>query len=276
MLSISEQLMHVTIRLECELNDGSISTGTGFLFTFIMENNTNIPLLVTNKHVIKNSCKGNFVFTKANDKNEPLIGQVEHVIIKENFEEYWIPHPDESIDLAVLPLAGLYGKMRDQGIRLFSPPFTDDMIPTPKIKKELAGINDIYMIGYPNGIWDSHNNMPLVRRGITATDINLNYQNNSIFIIDCACFPGSSGSPVILYDEGYFSSNEKGFFINSGPRLMLLGILYAGPQYTAQGEIHLIDAPLKQVPISLSRIPNNLGFVIQAERLLDFKKILQK
>lgn len=130
------------------------------------------------------------------------------------------------------------------------------------------------MIGYPNGIWDSHNNMPIVRRGITATNVNHNYQGEPIFVIDCACFPGSSGSPIVLYDEGHFSSDEKGLSINTGPRLMLLGVLFAGPQHTAQGEIHVIDTPLKQVPISLSRIPNNLGFVIQADKLLDFKKIL--
>lgn len=273
MLSISEQLMHLTIRLECELYDGSISTGTGFLFSFTIDEETHIPLLVTNKHVVQDSKKLSFVLTKANN-GHPIVGQVEKIIIEQNFDQYWILHPDPNIDLAVLPLSQIYRDLQNRNISIYAPALNETFIPDQKIKKSLSGINDIYMIGYPNGIWDSHNNMPIVRRGITATNVNHNYQGEPIFVIDCACFPGSSGSPIVLYDEGHFSSDEKGLSINTGPRLMLLGILFAGPQHTAQGEIHVIDTPLKQVPISLSRIPNNLGFVIQADKLLDFKKIL--
>ncbi len=54
-------------------------------------------------------------------------------------------------------------------------------------------------------------------------------------------------------------------------RLILLGVLFAGPQHVAEGEIKTIEIPLQQVPISLSRIPNNLGFVVKAQKLHDFK-----
>ena len=36
-LTITEQLMYSTIRIECDLGGGSISTGTGFLFRFLEE-----------------------------------------------------------------------------------------------------------------------------------------------------------------------------------------------------------------------------------------------
>jgi hypothetical protein len=29
------------------------------------------------------------------------------------------------------------------------------------------------MIGYPNGIWDAKNNLPVIRKGITATHANI-------------------------------------------------------------------------------------------------------
>jgi hypothetical protein len=50
--------------------------------------------------------------------------------------------------------------------------------------------------------------------------------------------------------------------------------LFAGPQHVAEGEIQTIEVPLAQVPISLSKIPNNLGFVVKAQKIEDFRKIL--
>jgi hypothetical protein len=61
-----------------------------------------------------------------------------------------------------------------------------------------------------------------------------------------------------------------------GSRVILLGVLYAGPQYIAPGEIKMIDVPLKQIPISLSKIPNNLGFVVKSQKINDFLPIIKK
>jgi hypothetical protein len=61
-----------------------------------------------------------------------------------------------------------------------------------------------------------------------------------------------------------------------GIRVILMGVLFAGPQHIAEGEIQTIDVPLQQIPISLSRIPNNLGFVVKSERLRDFKPLLEQ
>ena len=130
------------------------------------------------------------------------------------------------------------------------------------------------MIGYPNGIWDVKNNMPIVRRGITATNPKLDYNGLPIFVIDCACFPGSSGSPVLIFNQGGYT-DAKGNTMVGGTRVILMGILFAGPQHVAEGEIQTIDVPLQQIPISLSRIPNNLGFVVKSSKILDFKAMLQ-
>ena len=105
---------------------------------------------------------------------------------------------------------------------------------------------------------------------ITLTLIN-DWNGKKEFLIDCACFPGSSGSPVLLFNVGgYFS--RKGMNLG-GMRLKLLGILYAGPQHTATGEIEIVNVPVKQQPVAISRIPSNLGIVIKSEKLLDFENI---
>jgi hypothetical protein len=56
-----------------------------------------------------------------------------------------------------------------------------------------------------------------------------------------------------------------------------LGILYAGPQLTVKGDVKVVTIPnLQQKPISVSHIPNNLGYVIKSELLLDFIPLIFK
>jgi hypothetical protein len=129
------------------------------------------------------------------------------------------------------------------------------------------------MIGYPNGIWDSVNNLPIIRKGITATHPSIDYDGRREFLIDAACFPGSSGSPVFLFNLSSYTTKSGGTIIG-GSRIKLIGVLYAGPQYSAEGEVRIVNVPTQQKVVAVSAIPNNLGFVIKAERLRDFDPIL--
>lgn len=105
-ISPAEMLMHTTVRLECELKGGGISTGTGFFFSFQVDEQTQIPLIVTNKHVIQESVNGSFAMTRRASDGNPIIGSYETVALG-NFENLWIQHPDSDVDLAVFPIAPL-------------------------------------------------------------------------------------------------------------------------------------------------------------------------
>jgi hypothetical protein len=128
------------------------------------------------------------------------------------------------------------------------------------------------MVGYPNGIWDSAHNMPIFRKGTTATHPNLDWNNRPEFLIDAACFPGSSGSPVFLLNEGGYMSRNGPIFGKS--RLKLLGVLYAGPQHTVEGDIKIVAVPTQNKPIAVASIPNNLGMIIKSRELLAFDDLL--
>ena len=271
-LTVAETLMHTTVRLECKLKDGTSSTGTGFFFSFKLDGDQHIPVIITNKHVIENSEIGSFVLTKSDAQGKPLLGQVERIVLN-GFENLWIKHPEKDVDLAVFPMAPLFREAEAKGVKFFAPPLQDNLIANEEILSNLSGLENITMIGYPNGIWDEKNNMPIIRKGVTATNPKNDYNGLPIFIIDCACFPGSSGSPVLIFDQGGYM-DARGNMNLGGNRIILLGALFAGPQHVAQGEIQTINVPLKQVPISLSKIPNNLGFVVKAKKILDFKKLL--
>ena len=272
-LSISEQLCYSTVRIECEYTNGSIGTGSGYFFKFKEDktNNKHIPVDITNKHVVKDSKKGKIIFTKADANSEPI--DTDHFeIFIDNFESFWKMHPNSDVDLCSMPIAPFIIAANQQNINLFYIPLDISLIPTNKQLEDLSALEEIIMIGYPNGIWDSKNNKPIFRKGITATHPAKDYEGKKEFMIDAACFPGSSGSPVFLLNEGGYRDKHGNTYLGQS-RIYLLGTLYAGPQHTATGEIKIINVPTSQKPVVISSIPNNLGLIIKSERIKELENL---
>lgn len=271
--SPSELLVYSTVRIECEYTDGGTGTGTGFFFGFARSENANVPVIVTNKHVVEGACRGTFQIHLQDASGQPSIQQSERFIF-ENFQAQWIHHPEPNVDLCVMPIADLIQQSERNGKRLGFVPLEMALIPTELELTELTPLEEVLMIGYPNGIWDSLNNMPILRRGVTATHPAIEYEGRREFMIDAACFPGSSGSPVMLYNTGSYATRDGGLVI--GTRINLLGILYAGPMLTVTGELQIIAVPTRQDIQSISRIPINLGMVIQSSRLRYFEELFMQ
>jgi hypothetical protein len=268
-LNPSEQLTHSTVRIQTTLADGSKSTGTGFFYAFLRKGERHVPAIVTNKHVVAGAVSGQFSLTLKNADGSPQIGQ--HLALAlDNFEARWIPHPSPDVDLCLLLLAPLLAEASSIGKSFFFITLDETLLPTAEDLRDLGALEDIIMIGYPNGIWDAVNNMPILRRGITATHPNFDYEGRREFVIDAACFPGSSGSPVLLYNTGGWV-DRQGTTRMGGARIRLLGVLYAGPQHTATGEVKIVTIPTQQRAVAFSTIPNNLGFVIKSSRLLELE-----
>lgn len=271
-LSISEQLAFNTVRITCQQKNGSTVIGTGFFVDLSESPNMSIPIIITNKHLIIDSVKGTFVMTLKNSDNRPEIGKTVRLDIND-FESQWIKHPDKNIDLAAMPIAPLLNEARLKNIQVFFITFGFKDVADEEYLENLNLIEEVTMIGYPVGIWDSKNNMPIFRMGSTATHPGIDYEGNPYFLIDLACFPGSSGSPVLLLNQMGFS-DKKGDHIMA-TRMKLLGVLFAGPQYDAKGEIKVVKIPVTKTRISSTNIPTNLGIVIKSYKILDFKDIIK-
>lgn len=268
-LSLSEQISYSTIRIEAMTALGVVS-GTGFFFNFLDDNpeKSYIPCIVTNKHVINDAINGVLVFTcKQEDGTEFL-----HRINITEFKRVWIFHPDYEIDLCVMPIAYVVNILNQKGLSPFWIPLNKTLIPNFEQLKELSQTEELFMIGYPNGIWDDINNKPIFRKGITATHPGLDFKGKKEFLIDAACFPGSSGSPVMVINPGGHFTKE-GSLNFSGRRVYLLGVLYAGPQHTAHGEIKFVNIPNIYTPI-----PNNLGleddYLVMEQKVKSLKQQL--
>jgi hypothetical protein len=274
-LTISEKLSYSTVRIECKFNEGIVGTGTGFFFNFLENKETGeqVPVIITNKHVINGALRGKIIFTKSNENNSPL--DTEHLSIDiDNFGKSWIYHDDNEVDLCVLPIANILLHFHSRNEKIFYIPLNKELIPSKDVIDDMTALEEILTIGYPNGIWDTYNNKPILRRGITATHPKFDYCGRKEIMIDAACFPGSSGSPVFILNEGVYRT--KNTPLSAGNRIIFLGVLYAGPQHNAKGEIEIVDVPTVQKQITISRIPNNLGLIIKSERILELEtKILK-
>lgn len=269
-MSMLDMLPHTTSRIETQSPSGS-SIGTGFFFIIEVEGKGSMPILVTNKHVVENATEATICFTKKSGDG-PAFGQFKRWTT-DNFQDGVVEHPDPNIDLAAFPISHILHAMESEGTPAFFLPFDQSLIPTEKQIEGFTAIEEITMIGYPTGIWDQSNNLPIVRKGITATPYSRDYNGRAEFMIDCACFPGSSGSPVVIANHGSFPLKDGG--IAMGSRLHLLGLLWGGPQFTAQGQIVAVPVPTAATPIALSQIPTNLGFCIKSKAILDLVPLFE-
>ena len=273
--TIYEQLCFCTTRIETTDAKDNAYSGTGFFFNLAVNDKT-VPLLITNKHVVEGMKKGLFRFTTADENGMPNYKEHFTIEYSDNFEGMWIMHPSADVDLCVLPTNPLLEAAKKKGKHLFYRHFDNTIIPNEIQKESLDAVEEINMVGYPNGLWDSINNMPIIRKGITATNYNIDYNGKKEFLIDAACFPGSSGSPVLICNVGGYRDKQGNLKWGSS-RVYLLGILYAGPQLTVTGDIQIVTIPTaQQRAMSVSHIQNNLGYIIKSERILDFIPIFER
>ena len=273
-LGIIEQLTHSTVRIETHLNGGGISTGTGFYMKFLQKGESHTPVIVTNKHVIANANIGKFHVTLATKEGLPDIDKHQQFQF-DNFEHQFIKHPDPNVDLAAFLIGPLVNQAQKSGKELFYMSLRTDLIPKDDERETYSSMEDIVMIGYPNGIWDTKNNLPVIRRGITATHANVPWNGNSVFLTDIASFPGSSGSPVFLANIGGYVDNKGNTHMGTH-RIRLLGVHYAGIMYTALGEIKIITAPTANIPVPVTQIPNNIGLAINSKEILGLEKEVER
>lgn len=266
-MKIAEELLFTTLRI-VTTNGQSKGVGTGFIFDYKLKNK-NFPFLVTNRHVVEGMEDGTITFTKRKN-NKPDIGNGFDVIL-DNFRNFWYFHPDDEVDVAVTPFMPMVTQCREQGGDPFYLSIPNTIIPNEDELNQLDAIEDIIFIGYPKGLRDEKNLIPLIRKGITATPFNFDYEGKKQFLIDASVFPGSSGSPVFLYNAGAI---RKGNDIEFVKRLSFLGIVSAGWLEKKENPIKMFSFRKKKNLVSSYEQMIDIGIVFKAETINETIELL--
>lgn len=265
---LSEKLLFNTIRLEKEVSSGGISCGTGFFFVFLSRGRR-VPVIVTNKHVIEGDPHATVRFLVHLDDGGST--STNFII---SFATDWVFHP--TLDLCFCFAAPVFSEVeRMTGKKVFYSPITEDLVATDDKLAELGAMEDITMVGYPIGLWDEKNNLPIFRRGHTASHPALEFNRPGVALADIAVFPGSSGSPIFILNEGPYSDRRGNLNIGTS-RLIFLGILFAGPTHPAKGRVEIVDIPTSLDFNSVTNVMTNLGTYIRAKELLSLRNLVDE
>ena len=230
---IGTQLMYTTAPIYAVRKDNSISSGTSFVFSVNQTENTSIPLLITNYHVVSDSI-GGYV-----EMHVAMNGTPSKDVVRVSFDSSVLePNRLGELDLVALPLAGAINDMQKKGIKIFYKSIDCSLIPKQQDCEEFSAIEEITFIGYPSAIYDSVNKIPVIRQGITATPIWNDFMGDKVFLIDAGVFPGSSGSPVYIYNRGAYSTKSG---ITVGNRIKFVGILKGTMQRKETSGLNYLD-----------------------------------
>ncbi|MDP2602030.1 MAG: serine protease [Deltaproteobacteria bacterium] len=221
------------------------SSGSGFIFFRPADpakaNEPNVSgqvFLVTNKHVLPpegTECKiamrvtttlGGSPSTKTIDM--PIVGADGKYLNTVRL------HPDNDVAAVSITRDIYENKIKPEFV------FTNLLGTKDKLKNDAGLVGDeIYILGYPGGLFDERNAYPIWRIGIIATSPLLGYAFPDAlqktwklpsyvdgFLIDAHVYPGSSGSVVVVKPQAISFDSPSGI-LAGGPRSItyVLGIV---------------------------------------------------
>lgn len=264
---------YTVVKIEGESHQapGMVSSGTGFFYRVETKSGP-IMMIATNKHVIDGLDVLRFHMPLTNSAGKRSFEPAE--IVGVNTASYPIfRHPDPSVDLAMVAAMPILENIASKNKKPFFLSLSKDNFPPEWLTQKLSAFTNVIMIGFPNGLMDVANNLPISRRGILSTHYYADYNGAKNFVVDIAAFGGSSGSPVFAYFEGMAPTND-GWAIGQ-TSAYFIGVLHSGPTLSAQGEVVPAPIPTSR-QVSKTSLMMHLGYCAKVRLLNDFVPLVEK
>jgi Trypsin-like peptidase domain len=249
--ALNEAFLRSSVLITFEPAPGKLSAGTGFFLFRPVSGDQGQVFVVTNKHVLPS------VGVERKVQIRVAVGPADKLTVREvdvpivGRDGHYLPtvklHPNQGFDVAAVDVTETIVKQGIQGTWL---PL--DLLSTPeRIKNENITVGDeIFLLGYPNAIFDARNVSPILRTGVIATVPSEGYAFNDTlkkqfglpdridgFLVDANVFPGSSGSVVILKQQATTIGPQGQTVVSAAKKIpYVLGIV--------SGSIPIIDAAL--------------------------------
>jgi hypothetical protein len=264
------QLIYGVVPIQTLDANGELrGSGTGFILQ-LEASGFKVPLIITARHVVEDAAQLRIRFHQQLEDGRPAPGPGRTATLPGG-PPIVFPHPDPTVDIAAIQLLHFTAVAISEGWKPFYQYMPPQAAPEPAFLAKLEAIEEVYMIGYPNGVFDSHNNLPVARSGITATPAMVDYEGRPEFLVDMAVYYGSSGSPVFVRKTHQFINADG--LLQENAQLRWLGVLHSGHHLDETGEISAYDgAPPAQVRF---RQMINLGVCVRAETVLALKELVR-
>jgi S1-C subfamily serine protease len=256
--TISEELLFAIVLIETTTN-GVKGFATGFVY-LAQRSDRQIPVIVTNRHVISGATSATMTFTRRGDEG-PDIGHRVAVQIDE-FEQRWFGHHRPDTDIVVMPISAISAEIKATGKQPYYRAIPESMIPTEADVSGLDALEEVVIYGYLSGFYDTYNLLPIVRRGMTATPIRFDYEGSPGFLVDAPIFPGSSGGPVLINSTAeYVDINGTMHF--GDRRTYFLGVI--SKYFHGQGShLQLVPLNIQTAVRGTVQQPINLGLALKS------------
>ena len=270
-MDVSEQITYSTVLIKSNVSKRKQKLGTGFIVNLCVNKETKqyFPVLITNKHVISGSETTELELCKRGLDGGPIDTETITFRFKSSA---WISHPDPFVDLCCVPIEHIRFWNVTPGTGCYVTFLPTELIPTKEKLKELYTFEEVLMVGYPRGMSDEYNHKPIARRGITASHPIKDFCGKKETLLDIAMFPGSSGSPVFIFNPCFHVTNQD--YLKMERRILLLGVAYE--DCTKRENVFLsFSNKLKSIFSVKVQAHLNLALMIKSERILDFEKMFQ-
>jgi hypothetical protein len=271
---LTDELMFSVARIECDTPSG-VRCGTGFFFAFLLDNGKRSPCLITSRNLVEGGSRARFYVTRKSAEGDTAQHQALEVELP-YLEDQYHPHPDPSVDMALIFVGATMQALRTQGCD-YHITFLSRSAILPKAQvAALTALEGVVLSGFPVGLWDAAQHQPLLRRGITATHPALPYNGWPQCLVDVPCHDGIGGAPVFLSLPA--QAGDPG---QRSPGIALLGMLFAwrsiGPAGEAFDEPIVGDLPRQggAPGLPLRPPPSALGVVLTTDRILDFEPLVR-
>ncbi|WP_181179477.1 serine protease [Mesorhizobium sp. B2-7-1] len=262
----------IRIRAGDPIHPNMVHTGTGFFYRLDVGPHQ-VALIVSNKHVLTRKTWIEFDVGAMDGDRNRILGPAT-AVRAEAGELPIFEHPDPSVDLAAVPLNPITDSLEAVGKKPFALLLTKENLPPANIQSALNVATSVLMVGFPNGIMDDVNNLPIIRRGTLAMPYAANYRGSADIVIDIAAFGGSSGSPIFAFFEHIFPDDAGNINFMTRPLIYLIGILHSGPMMTAEGLI--VPAPVPtSYQVARTNLMINLGYCAKAFRIEELAPVIE-
>lgn len=150
------------------------------------------PFLITNKHVCENI---DSIVIRMIEINTNKLQEIEIPIFPSTDSKGFKLHDNPQIDIAVIPINAdlIRNKHKFYAFDIDENAMTSQEL----LEKGVNAGSLVYMLGYPMGLVNKDDNVPICRLGCVAriceSQINASYN----ILLDIQNFPGNSGSPIV-------------------------------------------------------------------------------